>query len=158
MNRWRKAFLWSFGLIALAALATVLVRVYPVIAGFSVLHSENTARERQLLYEIDHAEFASVVRRFAAENGWNQDRVWPVYFEKTDTRVPMVLRGLGFSILNIYDDRVDVDFGGPFLSFGISVFRDDADGYGTKKLGDGVWFYAEDGRIPAPTAKQQKIK
>jgi hypothetical protein len=156
MKQWQKALLWSLGFVALVALATILVRVFPLIAGFSVIHSQNTAKERQLLYEIDHSVFASMVRQFAANHGWDQYPVPPLHFTNNDPAVPVALRGLGFSIVNIYDDRVDVDFGGAFLSFGISVFREGAVGYGTKELGDGIWFYAEDGRVPGPTANQKR--
>ncbi len=137
-------------LVVAGGLGIVAFRVAPVIAFSLTIHSQNVRKERQILYEIDHEVFATIVREFAAAHGWNESFVDHAYFTNTDPEVPTVLRGLGFSLINMYDDRVDVDFGGPSLSFGISVFQEGLEGYGTKKLNEGVWFYSENGKVPPP--------
>ena len=48
------------------------------------------------------------------------------------------------SAIRVLDNRVELEFGGTFLHFGICAFRVGNEGYGVKKLGDGVWYYSED--------------
>ena len=110
----------------------------------------NTAKEKQLLYQIDHTAFASELRNFANEQRWKgrHKGFGFDYYLKSDPEVPDVLRALNPSTIRVFNDRIQFECGGAFLSFGISVFRDGVTGEGTKKLGEGIWFYAEDGRVP----------
>jgi hypothetical protein len=133
------------------AVAVMSILAFKLTGGLYFLHvlkGQNTRKEKQILYELDHAVVAATLRRFAGEQNWPNSNGPPKYYTNTDPRVPIALRGLGFSIINIYDDRVDIDFGGPSLSFGLSVFPQGIEGQGTKKLGEGIWFYSEDGRVP----------
>ena len=141
--------LLAAAIVGAVAIVSVLVVKLTGPAYFShILKVQNTDKEKQILYEVDHTVVAATLRRFATEHNWGNSNGSPKYYKNTDPRVPIALRGLGFSIINIYDDRVDMDFGGPFLSFGLSVFPEGMEGQGTKKLGEGIWFYSEDGRIP----------
>lgn len=66
---------------------------------------------------------------------------------KDDPRLPDYVRSLKPSAVYIRNnDHIIIDFGGPFDAMDIRAFKPGVEGYGTKKLGDGLWFYYRDGR------------
>jgi len=147
----RKTILIVFA-VAISILLLVLAGRWclgPLYFSYTI-HGLNMAKEKQLLYQIDHEELASELRDFANANGWRgRHKSFDFeYYLKGDPEVPEPLRALNPSVIRIFKDRIEFECGGAFLSFGISVFRDGISGYGTKKLAEGVWFYAEDGRAP----------
>jgi hypothetical protein len=127
------------------------VVVPPLYLAYTV-HSLNVTKEKQLLYHLNHEVLASEIREFGSANGWRgaHKGLGFDYFLKGDPEVPEHLRALNPTIIRVFPERIEFDFGGAFLSFGLWVFRDGVEGEGTKKLGNGIWFYAEDGRVPSP--------
>jgi hypothetical protein len=117
--------------------------------------SANPQKERTLLYHTDHAELASELRRFAADRRWNKPDKKDTrdFYYGNDPALPRAVRALGPCWVEIKDDRVDLGCGEAVFdesrSFGISVWREGLPGWGTKKLADGVWFYADNGRVPS---------
>ncbi len=111
--------------------------------------------EKRILYDVDHKELAAELREFAAERRWNNWNRSPAsdFFYGNDLKLPEELRQFRPGWIQIDDDRIDFGCGQSVwdksLSFGISVWRKGLEGYGTKKLADGVWFYSEDGRVPS---------
>jgi len=111
--------------------------------------------ERRILYGVDHETLAKELRKFAAQERWNNPNKseTPDFFHGNDPRLPASLRQFHPGWIQINDDRIDFGCGQSVwdksLSFGISVWRDGLEGFGTKKLGNGVWFYSEDGRVPS---------
>jgi hypothetical protein len=138
--------------VALAVIAVIVCVRIPlgVIPAVFIGNRLTREEERELLYNVNHVVLASELRTFANEKRWSK----PVTtsdsdcFHKSDP-IPASLQILNPSQICVFDDRVEYDCGGPFLSFGIAVFREGVPGHGTKKLGEGVWFYAEDGRVPS---------
>jgi hypothetical protein len=132
------------------------IAVIAAAAVWFLLHSENplsfvvmmrhviNQEERFLLREVDHKLIAQVLREFAERQGWTRLDV-----SASDPRVPREVQVLKPSAIWVYEDRVEMDFGGAFLSFGLRVFKPGIAGYGTKKVDEGVWFYSEDGRVPS---------
>ena len=114
---------------------------------------DETARERILLYKVDHQALATLLRDYATQQRWGLAHPPP---DETDFRkippppaLPPELQILKPSTVRLDDDQIDLEFGGPFLHFGISVFRPGLPGTGTKKLGEGLWFYADNDRVPS---------
>jgi len=66
-----------------------------------------------------------------------------------DPSVPAALKLLKPSSIRINDENIDLEFGGALLHFGIRAFRPGLAGSGTKQLGEGLWFYSENGRFPS---------
>lgn len=139
-------------IVALAVIAVAICARIPwgALAFASITNRMDREEERELLYKVNHVVLASELRTFANEKRWSK----PVTasdsdcFHKSDP-IPASLKILNPSQICVFDDRVEYDCGGAFLSFGIAVFRQGVAGHGTKKLGDGIWFYAEDGRVPS---------
>ena len=138
--------------IAAAALGVVGRIIVPPLYFAYAMHREIGERERQLLYRINHKVFASELRDFARVHRWNfpSESEGFDYFRGTDPDVSPELRALAPSVIRIFNDRIEFECGGAFLSFGIVAFREGLRGSGTKELGDGIWFYAEDGVVPTP--------
>ena len=117
--------------------------------------STNPRCERQLLYHTDHKELAAELRRFGAERRWNNPdhKAASDFYYGGDPALPPAVRALGQCWVEIKDDRVDVGCGQAVFdttrSFGISVWREGLPGWGIKKLGEGVWFYSDKGRVPS---------
>jgi hypothetical protein len=111
--------------------------------------------EKRVLYHIDHETLARELRAFAAEQRWNNPKMSTAvdFFYGDDPKLPAQLRQFRPGWIQISDDRIDFGCGQSVfdkrLSFGISVWRVGREGYGTKKLADGVWFYSEDGHVPS---------
>jgi len=138
--------------IAAAALGLAGRVIVPPLYFAYTMHRQMDDKERQLLYRINHKVFASELRNFANEHRWSfpHESDGFDYFRATDPNVPPDLRALDPSVIRVFNDRIEFECGGAFLSFGIVVFREGLRGSGTKELGDGIWFYAEDGTVPNP--------
>jgi hypothetical protein len=150
MNR-RKTLI-TLTLTLLSILAVICVGIFwrPLAFAFATSRMDRE-EQRELLYNVNHEVLAAELRKFATEERWSRQGSGsePTLVNANDPRLPAALRVLHSSGTSIYDDRIEYDCGGPFLGFGIAVFREGNPGYGTKKLGDGIWFYAEDGRVPS---------
>jgi hypothetical protein len=95
---------------------------------------------------LDAGAVGSEMRRFAHEARWDRTpSERPVtYISRDSAAFPATLKHTKASAIRIMDDRVELEFGGTFLHFGIAAFREGNEGYGVKKLGDGIWYYSED--------------
>ncbi len=146
---------WRIAIVTVVVAAALGVAgrvVVPPLYFAYTIHRQIGEKERQLLYRINHKVFASELRDFAKVHRWNFPREPEGfdYFRATDPGVPPELRALDPSLIRIFNDRIEFECGGALLSFGIVVFREGLRGSGTKELGDGIWFYAEDGAVPKP--------
>jgi hypothetical protein len=103
-----------------------------------------------LLYYTNLRVAETEMTRFARMARWNQKvRLVGATIIKGDSEeVPASLRILSPREIFIYDDRIELDFGPSFAPFRLVVFDKARDGHGTKKLGDRIWFYSEDGKVP----------
>jgi hypothetical protein len=112
-------------------------------------------RERALLYETDHPALAQVMREIAQERRWASPQPStlapddPLILDGKDSSLPIAARLLKPSHIAVFRDHIEFEFGGALLHFGIRTYRPGIPGEGTKRLGDGIWFYAEDGRVPS---------
>ncbi|HSI12115.1 MAG TPA: hypothetical protein VK961_08730 [Chthoniobacter sp.] len=108
-------------------------------------------RQKIILYQIDHPSLAVLLRDFAARQRWSaaQPPQDSAFLYADDPAVPPALKLLRPSSVRINDESIDLEFGGALLHFGISAFRPGLAGSGTKQLGEGLWFYSENGRYPS---------
>ena len=108
-------------------------------------------RQRIILYQIDHPSLAILLRDFATRQRWSvaDSANKKAVFHGDDPSVPPALKLLKPSSVYIDDDSIDLEFGGALLHYGISAFRPGLAGSGTKQLGEGLWFYSENGRFPS---------
>ncbi len=118
---------------------------------FATLSALVGHRERQILYRVDHSKLASELRTFATTRRWSTapHRERPDHFSGDDSELPSSVRTLKPTAVWLLDDRIDVEFGGPLVNFGIRVFPEGIKGDGVKELGQGIWFYADDGKLPS---------
>lgn len=102
-----------------------------------------------ILHGVDHKKIAEELRMFAHQHRWDlpaTDRPAVTIVWSESVTFPERLKALKASSIQISDECVKLEFGGTPLHYGIAVFREGNRGSGVKKLGDGVWFYSEDGR------------
>jgi len=107
-------------------------------------------KQKLILYGLDHEIIANELRKFGSETRWSRPTSINRfdYYEGEDPALPVVVRGLGPSAVRVYDDKVEFDCGGAFLNFGLIVYRPGIEGKGTKKLGEGLWFFSQNGYVP----------
>lgn len=116
------------------------------------------AKKRVLLYHVDHAILGALLREFAANRRWSSGALpsrEPEFISlalgRDDiTVIAPALRLLKPTSVRLSDDEINLEFGGTFEHFGVRAFRPGLEGSGTKRLGAGLWFYAENGRCPDP--------
>jgi hypothetical protein len=101
-------------------------------------------KERLLLHKVDHRRLAQELRGLAEQHSWRD-----ADFAKDDPELSAFLRSLEPSSVYIRTDHIIIDFGGPFDAMDIRAFKPGLEGYGTKKLSDGLWFYARGGSGPS---------
>jgi hypothetical protein len=147
--RYRNAILGLTVFILIAGLVIYFSDPFRFARG---IYSRNEAVKRQIFYHVNHAALAEEVRKFAEQK--RSETVVapaaPLLMWEGDPALPASLKILKCSSVSIFPDRVRLEFGGPFLHFGIMIFNKGYPGEGNKKLADGVWFYSEDGRAPSP--------
>ena len=136
-----------------AFLAICVIGLYFVAPAFFFTFAINRTikdKERAVLYHINHKALATVAREFAwpLNSQSLKERFPDPYFEKGDSRIPTELWIADPARILGYDDRIDFEYGGALLHFGISIFKPGLVGEGTLKLQDGVWFYSDTGRYP----------
>jgi hypothetical protein len=116
-------------------------------------------RQRQLLYHTDHPALLAACRQLLKQNKQDKD-----YFYKVDGKIPkeysdlpMVLRHLNPMSVNVLKDQaqVHIELGGGFFHHGFIAQAEGAEEEhtstpeeGYRKLLPGLWYYAEDNRIP----------
>jgi hypothetical protein len=134
-----------------AAFAFVLPYIMAWIFVFLFDH-DITGRERVILYRTDHKALATMLRDVATHQLWSFPKSPDdgIVLSSDNPSFPSALKRLKPSSVRISDEGTDLEFGGPFLHFGVSAFRPGLPGAGTKQLGDGLWFYSENGRYPKP--------
>ena len=113
-----------------------------------------SAEQAWILYHIDHKILATETRNFAKER-----RLRGTTFERLegdDPVVPPAIAVLQPRSVEIVNGYVRLEFGGLLLHYGILVYDEGLQGPGTKKLGEGVWFYSENGRYPGPFGEKKK--
>jgi hypothetical protein len=146
VNRWRK-YAVPFAWFAVIAILVAFVMFWPrsPVSFIFAMHHAMRQHERFVLYEIDHAAIASELRDVASQRGWKQFDM-----PASDPSFPPALRLLKPWGIWSSPDYAELEFGGAFGDIGIRAFRPGLAGYGTKQLGDGIWFYSEDGSCPEP--------
>jgi hypothetical protein len=112
-------------------------------------HDEVAATQKMLLYRVNHEVLASEARSFAATVEWGKAASKPggYYLKGDDIALPTSIRVLKPSSVRVFDDRVEIEFGGALFYQGLRIFREANSGTGTKKLGKGVWFYSQEDKI-----------
>lgn len=107
-------------------------------------------REVQLLYYTNTAVAAAEMMRFARVTRWDRTvkLVEPNVIRGDSDELPPALRILNPAEVIIYDDKIELECGSFLLRFGLVVFKDSEQGNGAKKLGERIWFYSGDGRVP----------
>lgn len=133
-------------LCVLIGLGVFLLPGFRFVTGMRKLINE---QQRLILYHIDHVALAKEMRNYASEKRSQFPNLAHGVVLPTGTDFPTSLKILECNAVTIFPDRVNLEFGGTLLHYGITVFNEGTRGHGTKKLGDGVWFYSEDGRVPA---------
>lgn len=120
------------------ALFRVYATVFSAIGKYRALHLDSNA-------------VGSEMRKFAHEARWDRlSSERPVtYVRRNSPAFPATLKHTKASAVRVMDDRVELEFGGTFLHFGIAAFREGNEGYGVKKLGDGIWYYSEEQMAPS---------
>lgn len=146
----------SFVILASCIFAAVAVWIWcilvPPIRLITGLGKIADQRSKQLLYDIDHIVLASELRKFANEERWQRAEVnaEPKIFwgGAGNSALPPSISVLQPTSVIIFDDRIIFERGGGMSHFGVVVFRDGIVGEGLKELAPGVWFYADNKRIP----------
>jgi hypothetical protein len=150
MPKVRKAVIAAGWIIGVGGLCTILLFSWPVAFVFGVERAI-TERQKIILYQIDHPSLAILLRDFATSQRWSvaEPPKDGAFLYGNDGSVPPALRLLKPSSIRINDKSIDLEFGGALQHFGISAFRPGLAGSGTKQLGEGLWFYSENGRFPS---------
>jgi hypothetical protein len=124
----------SAALIIVAALGWYRWREFLLF--FPIMHHLNKQQERFILYNTDHAVLGHLLRQFADERKWTRED-----FSANSPQIPKALRVLKPTALWMFEDYIELEFGGPFGDIGFRAFRPGLKGYGTKELGDGLWLH-----------------
>jgi len=142
----RRSFVAGFAWCAVfaALLWFIFSSENPISFFFGMQHAVRE-EERFVLYHVDHAAVAAELRQLAEQRGWSRFDM-----SASDPAFPSALRTLKAEGVWAFQDYIELEFGGAFGDIGLRAYRPGLPGSGTKKLGDGVWFYSEDGNCPDP--------
>jgi hypothetical protein len=142
------------GLIAISVLASVIACcIFYMILFHPASHAR--AKSHELIYDIDHAEILAACRfvrenlgRFRPDPKWSRpDAAYP---DPEDPLMPAIIRRLKPTTIEVQEDSVRLEFGGGPYHYGLTAFTGATAGSGTKEIIPGLWYFSEDGVIPAP--------
>ena len=154
MKRFRTYSVVCTSLILLVLFGVLVYFRFPIALAYSAVR-DIPSEEKRILYHIDRKALAEQLRGFAGRQRWNNANRSQAadFFYGDDPKLPDSVRQFRPGWIQISDERIDFGCGRAVFdlskSFGISVWREGLEGHGTKKLANGVWFYAEDGRVPS---------
>lgn len=146
-----KQTLAAFGwLIGIGLLCVIVFFTAPALVMGWMFHRTITVEQERVLYQLDHPALGVHLREFAAREFWALPKTPKagVFFYADDPAVPPELKHVQPSSVYIDGEKIHLEFGGPPLHYGIIAFRPGLAGSGTKQIGDGLWFYSENGRFP----------
>ena len=155
--QWNKRALLLTFLVALPLCLAGSV-AYRLMAGAS---RQIEQKQQAILYHPNHqailnacAQIHANARSFRRNPDWHN--MAPNDFSKpdpSDPGIPSIIKTLKPAYIDIDTNFVRLEMGGGFYHYGIEAFFNGAAGQGTKRLVPGLWYYAEDGKIPAKTTK-----
>ncbi len=96
-------------------------------------------KELSFTRKSQRATMAQCLREFAEQHHWLEG----TQINKGDPGLPPCVRGLEINGIYIEHDYVALSFGNAFRLMELRAFRPGITGYGTKKLADGFWYYAD---------------
>lgn len=146
-------------------IAVCLVAAWPalIVVNFGYYwlwgaQKEIVARQKQLLYKTNPNALLAAARQIHASagtyrphpTGQPQDNRHP---DPNDPNMPLIVKGLLPSTIAIDKDIVQIEMGGGFYHYGVIAYMTSPTSLvpmGTLQLTPGLWYYAEDGRVPPP--------
>ena len=126
---------------ALFAFVAGMWTIVHVIGPFLAHERTVKAKERQLLYQTDSQKLLAACREICDKK---------LTGGPTNPAMPAIIRSLKPNYVGVGDNEVDLEFGGGFFHYGVTAFRPGVRGAGTKEIIPGLWFYAENGKVPSP--------
>lgn len=118
-----------------------------VNSALKAMHGLCAAKEKKLLYGVDHETVAREARLFAANLGWaSRAPDGRMRFNGNASELPASIRDLTPNWVSVSADRVHIEFGGGMQHQGLTVFREANGGSGTVRVGEGIWYTSEDNR------------
>ena len=155
MWRWRLPLFLLIGLVtavAMYGIVIVLVSVFVVGAG----QGEIVQRQRLILYKINPnpvlAACATIRAKQALFRGnpdWHAAKGGDMP-DPADPQMPPVIATLRPCTITIQPSGVQIELGGGFYHFGLAeqMPRTPKPVLAVKQLVPGLWYYAEDGKVP----------
>lgn len=159
----RRVLIWtSVGLLIVAVSALPLYTCYRFVAWSTWKGSRKIEEGRYaLLYETDHYAILNGAKEILANRlTYTPDPMWnppsPEKPDPNDPNMPAAIKTLRPKTIALGPDHVTFEMGGGFFHYGlIAAPGDDFDpnrvptGLVYVKLINGVWYYAEDNKLPA---------
>lgn len=144
-------FILLFGMLCLFGIPAYFIKI--VIAS----NNSTLAKQRELVYKISPAQVSADCNYiFNNKNLFHQNPNWNNIDPKdtsipdpNDPKMPLSINKLSPKLIRILDDSVKLEFGGGDYHYGLIWFEKSASAYGTKDLGENLWFYAQDNKVPA---------
>lgn len=114
------------------------IAIVPVVGIAVDIYSSKRERHR-LLHETDHRELLAASRKLMSDYGGQQ-----IADPANDPRVPLIIRGLGPSYMDISAQQLRVELHGGFDHYGFIAYPEGADaGERSGQLIDGLFYYTE---------------
>ena len=136
----------KFGCLLMAIIIAALI-IYG-LGWLYAFHHEIMRHRARWLYEINHERLASAVKSFA----WSTNYYLSVERDETfmpgDTNVPQLVWDLQPSSVHIDQEKVRIGCASAWAPFALFIYKTGVKGSGTVEIADGIWFWAEDERIP----------
>lgn len=112
-------------------------------------------KQRTLLYATDHQKLLEACDEIRANwKKYKHDVSWsgaPNDFshpDPADPAFPAIVRALKPLYITVTDGDVSIEMGGGFYHYGVIAPKTSRPCMKTKELVPGLWYYAEDGKVP----------
>jgi len=145
---------WTIGIATALLFIVMALWLAPFVGGFIMVSSAKRdieANERKILYHTDHTALLAACRQ-AMKTLPPGDYGDDVVGGKEQRRLPEPIRQLKANYIVLDRDSFHIEMGGGFYHYGLEATSQDTPSPGTsgKQLIPGLYYYAEDGRVPSP--------
>jgi hypothetical protein len=132
-------------LLPVAALVTLAVYLAVPVLWATAMARKVDERQRRIVYHSDHPAILAAAQQLLR----TAKTADPVFYDRSDARLPTVIRKLRPSDVAVDTSRVSIEMGGGWEHYGLDVYAAGVRPESDFELIPGLWYHSDTHRLPS---------